>query len=97
MRLADLEHIIRASCQHLGQDQIIIIGSQSILGTYNEYELPDESTMSVEADVVPIFDDANESQSTFLDGGIGEFSPFHQLHGYYAQGVGRHTATLPEN
>jgi hypothetical protein len=30
-----------------------------------------------------------------IDGAIGEGSPFHQTHGYYAQGVGPDTAVLP--
>ena len=30
-----------------------------------------------------------------VDGAIGEGSAFHQTHGYYAQGVGPDTATLP--
>ena len=30
-----------------------------------------------------------------MDGAIGEGSAFHQSHGYYAQGVGPDTATLP--
>ena len=30
-----------------------------------------------------------------MDGAIGEGSAFHQTHGYYAQGVGPDTATLP--
>ncbi|MGC0371177.1 hypothetical protein RKD05_003429 [Microbacterium sp. SLBN-111] len=32
----DLEHLIRAACAVIGENQIIIIGSQAILGTYNE-------------------------------------------------------------
>ena len=32
----------------------------------------------------------------FIDGSIGEESPFHALYGYYAQGVGPETAILPE-
>ena len=32
-----------------------------------------------------------------IDGAIGEGSTFHQTHGYYAQGVGPDTATLPRN
>ncbi len=30
-----------------------------------------------------------------IDGSIGEGSPFHELYGYYAQGVDEKTATLP--
>lgn len=34
-------------------------------------------------------------RSDLIDGSIGELSPFHQAFGYYAQGVGEETATLP--
>ena len=95
MRRVDLEHIIRASCEVANQDQVLIIGSQSVLGTYNEFELPETITESVEADVIPLVDDASESQADMIDGAIGEMSMFHNTYGYYAQGVGRRTALLP--
>ena len=34
-------------------------------------------------------------RADLIDGSIGEGSPFHELYGYYAQGVGEETATLP--
>ncbi|MBX3208029.1 MAG: hypothetical protein KF764_23480 [Labilithrix sp.] len=34
-------------------------------------------------------------RSDLVDGSIGELSPFHEMYGYYAQGVGPETATLP--
>ncbi|MBL3685681.1 hypothetical protein D3248_01750 [Leucobacter zeae] len=94
MQRRDLEHVILAACKIAQQDQVLVIGSQSILGTYSEFELPEESTHSTEADVFPLFDD-DGSRSTLIDGTIGELSPFHQQFGYYAQGVDRRTATLP--
>jgi hypothetical protein len=33
---------------------VIVVGSQSILGTYREEDLPAEATMSVEVDILPI-------------------------------------------
>lgn len=95
MYRADLEHIIRASCEVLGQDQVIVIGSQAILGTYGEYELPEQAVYSEEADILPMQDGQNEEQADQLSGTIGEFSPFHETHGYYAHGVSRRTALLP--
>ena len=96
MRRADPEHIIAAACTVAQQDQVLVIGSQSILATYSEYELPAESTYSEEADLFPLFDDREGTRSTLIDGSIGEMSQFHQQFGYYAQGVDRRTATLPE-
>jgi hypothetical protein len=39
MRRADLEHAIRAATQIIAAEQIIVLGSQSILGTFGEDEL----------------------------------------------------------
>jgi hypothetical protein len=35
-------------------------------------------------------------RADLIDGSIGEGSPFHETYGYYAQGVGERTATLPD-
>jgi len=90
MRRADLEHIIRASCDIAADDAIIIIGSQSILGAHAD--APDELLMSDEADVFP---KNHPERADLIDGTIGEGSPFHDTFGYYAQGVAEDTAVLP--
>lgn len=54
MRRDQLDHAIRAACQIIGHEAVIIVGSQAILGTYSETQLPDEATMSVEVDILPI-------------------------------------------
>jgi hypothetical protein len=95
MRRADLEHAIRAATQIIAADQIIVIGSQSILGSYGEDELPPEATMSIEVDMAPLNDDDAGALATRIDGAIGELSLFHETYGFYVQGVGRETATLP--
>lgn len=94
MRRDQLEHLVRAAGAILDEQEVIIIGSQSILGSVTETDLPPEATRSVEADIVP-FDDADERKSTLLDGTIGELSPFHETFGVYAHGVGERTARLP--
>lgn len=95
MRRAELEHAIRACADVIGRDGFLIIGSQAILGSFNEYELPPEATMSTEVDVCPV-GDLDGSLATRLDGAIGEWSQFHETHGFYIQGVGRDTAVLPD-
>lgn len=90
MKRADLEHIIRAAGAIAETDDIVILGSQAILGA-----VPDaaaELLVSQEADVYPLDDPA---KSDLIDGTIGELSPFHETFGYYAHGVGPETATLP--
>lgn len=59
MRRDQLEHAIRTACQIIGAPEVIVVGSQSILGSYREERLPAAATMSVEIDILPIAD-ANE-------------------------------------
>jgi hypothetical protein len=47
----------------------------------------------MEADVVPM---NRPEMADLIDGSIGELSPFHNTFGYYAHGVGKETAVLPE-
>jgi hypothetical protein len=44
MRRDQLEHAIRTACRIIGRPEVIIVGSQSILGTYPEEALPDLTT-----------------------------------------------------
>ena len=90
MQRSELEHLIRASGEIAGDDEIIIIGSQAILGQFPD--APVRLLSSMEADVYP---KNHPEKSDKVDAAIGEGSSFHELHGYYAQGVGKKTAVLP--
>lgn len=94
MRRDQLEHLIRAAGAILGENEIIIVGSQAILGKHWS-GLPQEATLSVEADIVPL-GDHDGYKADLIDGTIGEGSPFHETFGIYAQGVGQTTARLPK-
>jgi hypothetical protein len=85
-----LEHIIRAAATIADDDELIIVGSQAVLGQFPE--APPELLVSTEADVYP---KNHPDRADLIDGSIGELSPFHSTFGYYAQGVGATTATLP--
>lgn len=93
MRRDQLEHIIRAAGALLGEKELIVIGSQSILGKHPD-ALPPEAALSVEADILPR-DDRDGTKADLVEGTIGEGSPFHETFGIYAQGVGETTARLP--
>jgi hypothetical protein len=95
MRREDLAHLLRAAARIVDDPDILVIGSQSILGTYGEDELPEEAWLSIEADVA-FFDDPDALKADKVDGAIGELSPFHQSYTYYAQGVEISTAILPQ-
>jgi hypothetical protein len=91
MRRSELEHIIRASGDIAKDNEIVVIGSQSILAQFPN--APMRLLASMEADVYP---NHNPELANEVDGAIGEGSSFHELHGYYAQGVGPQTAVLPD-
>jgi hypothetical protein len=54
MRRDQLEHAIRAACQIVHQLEVIIVGSQAILGTDPEDELPRLATRSLESTSCPL-------------------------------------------
>jgi hypothetical protein len=90
MKRSELEHIIRAAGSIADDSEIVVIGSQAILGQFPH--APRALLASAEADVFP----RNHPElSDLIDGSIGEGSAFHELYGYYAQGVGEGTAVLP--
>ena len=90
MNRSQLEHIIRAASTIADDDEIVVIGSQSVLGQYPL--APPELCVSNEADVYP---KNHPERADLIDGSIGELSPFHETFGYYAQGVQEGTAVLP--
>jgi len=74
---AQLEHVIRASAAISGDDEIVVIGSQSILGQFPAR--PPELCVSNEADVYP----KNKPElADVIDGAIGELSAFHDTFGW---------------
>jgi hypothetical protein len=91
MTRVELEHIIRAAAEIADDDEIVVIGSQAILGSFPE--APEELLVSQEADVYPR---KRPERADLIDGSIGEASPFHDTYGYYAQGVDSGTAVLPK-
>jgi hypothetical protein len=92
MTRTQLEHIIRAAGTIADDDDIVVIGSQAILGQFPG--APEEFLVSREADVYPR---KYPERADLIDGSIGEGSPFESLFGYYAHGVGPETAVLPKD
>lgn len=90
MQRFQLEHIIRAAAGITGAPELVVVGSQAVLGQFPN--APDELLVSIEADVFSL---RSPEDSDLIDGSIGEGSPFHQTFGYYAHGVGAETAVLP--
>ncbi|MGA5307764.1 hypothetical protein [Micromonospora taraxaci] len=84
MRREQLEHVLRSACQIAGDPDVLVIGSQSVLGAIPESRLPLEATASMEVDVA-FFNDPDDQKADQVDGAIGEFSLFHGTNGYYAR------------
>ena len=90
MTREQLEHIIRAAGVIADVADLIVIGSQAILGEFPN--APAELLLSNEADVYPsLFPE----RSDLIDSTIGEGSPFEKSFGYYAHGVDETSAVLP--
>jgi len=98
MRRDQLEHAIRTACQIIGHHEIIIVGSQAILGSFDESELPATATMSQEIDALPMAETNSEVAhlADQIEGVAGEWSPFEEQHGFSIDGVDLTTSILPD-
>jgi hypothetical protein len=91
VRREQLEHLVRAASAIANQRRFVVVGSQSVLGQFPEAPAG-PLTMSMEADLIPI---DSPQLADLIDGTIGEGSSFHELYGYYAQGLDLASAILP--
>jgi len=86
MTREQLAHVLRAVAKIAGDGDVLVIGSQSILGSYPEDKLPPEATGSMEVDT-GFLADPDGAKADLVDVNIGELSEFHEEFGYYPQGV----------
>lgn len=91
MTRAQLEHVIRAAGAIADVEDLVVIGSQAVLGEFPN--APAELLASNEADVFPR---GHAERADLIDSTIGEGSPFERSFGYYAHGVDESTAILPQ-
>lgn len=91
MRRAELEHVIRAAAEVSGDDELVIVGSQAILGQFPD--APPGMLLSREADIYPR---NRPEQADEIDGSLGDGSYFDSSFGYYAHAVGPETAKAPD-
>jgi hypothetical protein len=94
VRWADFAHAVRAAAGILAEREVVVIGSQAILATFKEEELPAAALASMEIDIT-VFDDPDGTKSDILSGAIGEWSPFHESFGFYVDGVSMTTPDAP--
>jgi hypothetical protein len=92
VRRPELEHIIRAAATVAEDEELIVVGSQAVLGQFPD--APEELLASREADVYP----RNRPERAIeIEGSLGDGSYFDATYGYYAHAVGPETATLPKD
>lgn len=89
MKKLEVEHVLRAASKLCDDHEFIIIGSQSLHGRFPD--VADSILMSYEVDIFA----KNRIDKTDNLNAIGNSSPFHELHGYYADPVDERTAVLP--
>lgn len=90
MHRRQFEHLIAAAAEVSREREIVVIGSQAILGSVDEP--PASMLLSMEADVYPLQDPGKAIE---IEGSLGDGSPFQGMNGYYAHGVGPETAKAP--
>ena len=81
-----LEHVLRAAATIVGERDVLVIGSQAVLGAIDEDRLPSEATTSIEADLT-FFDDPADEKADQVDGAIGELPTFHETNGLIRPGA----------
>ena len=87
----ELEHAIRAACDVADETDLVVFGSQAILGEYPD--APEALRQSTEVDVSPI---NRTDMVDSIDAVLGELSQFHKTHGFYVHGLPiEEAATLP--
>lgn len=109
MNKSQLEHIIRAAGAIANVQDVLVFGSQAILGQFpgpglalgQSEQVIDSSVEDIQAILVrsmevDILIPSDETKADLIDGSIGELSAFHHTYGYYAQGIDQTTAMLPE-
>jgi len=90
MNYAQLEHAIRAACEVSKDTELLIFGSQAILGSHPD--APEGLRASIEIDVQA----KNLPEMTeYIAGALGEDSLFHSTHGFWVDGVLIDVAKLP--
>lgn len=103
MNREQLAHVVRAAANVAGVDDVVVLGSQAVLATIDDRDLPHEVTRSIEADIAIDYEIARVSLGVdraelalLIEGSLGEGSQFHATHGYYAEGVELEVAVLAD-
>lgn len=94
MRRDELAELLRKASVLAEDGDMLVVGSQSILGTFDEASLPTRATLSQEADIV-FLRDPGRRKADLVNAHIGEMSPHQESTGVYAEGLHMETIVLP--
>jgi hypothetical protein len=72
MRRAEFEHVIAAAAAVAGEQEIVVVGSQAILGSF--VDPPQTMLLSMEADIYPL---RAPEKAEEIQGSLGDGSCFH--------------------
>lgn len=86
MRRDELAELLRKASVLAEDGDMLVVGSQSILGTFDEASLPTRATLSQEADIV-FLRDPDRRKADLVNAHIGEMSPHQESTGVYAEGL----------
>ncbi|MBN9607420.1 MAG: hypothetical protein J0G30_12500 [Actinomycetales bacterium] len=95
MNRRQLEEAIAKACEVVGQSPVIVVGSQAILASFDDAQLPARATMSTEADIAPERD-VGDHLSNELWIVAGQDSEWANERDFYIDAVSADTALLPE-
>ncbi len=89
MHLEEIDCLLAEVSKASNHRHFVLIGSLSILGALREP--PPEMTLSIDVDLFLKFDPGRDAELH----AFGENSAFHREHGFYADPVSPHLASLP--
>ena len=89
MTREELEHALRAAADVTGEKELIVIGSQAVLGRYPQAPAP--LLISQEID---IYAPAAPKMSDMIDAALGLDTQIWRTFGFYIDGVGPDTARV---
>lgn len=94
LRRAQAEHILRAAATATQHDRFVVVGTGAVI-LASKRPVPARMMMTQEIDVCADGVDDPEALSDLIDAVIGRDSQFHKTFGYFGDGVGPRTATMP--
>lgn len=92
MTREEFDHAIRSAGKVMGVDEVIVVGSQALYGSMST--IPGHALYSMEADIGAL-NDPDEFLADMIDGTLGERTQFHDMYGFYVDGITTNTPKAP--